>query len=128
VKQGFPVFTKTGRNNQPLERFLQRLQGEFLQFALIISPSPQKCCAFGLIYYYQTPDGQRIGVHNDSGLWTVVLFAPGDLAYAPRIRVNDLGTTTFELPSGALRVVDSCRSPRFPRPPDWVGHRPARVG
>jgi hypothetical protein len=30
--------------------FERRLQGEFLQFALIISRSPQTCCAFGLIY------------------------------------------------------------------------------
>ena len=51
VKQDLPVFTKTVRNNQPLERFLQRLHGEFLPFALMISRSPQKCCAFGLIYY-----------------------------------------------------------------------------
>jgi len=34
-----------------------------------------------------------------------VLLAPGDLAYAPRVAVNDLGITTFGLPSGALRVV-----------------------
>ena len=59
----------------------------------------------GVEWLHQTSDGQRIGVCNDSGLWTVVLLAPGDLGYAPRVAVNDLGTTTFELPSGALRVV-----------------------
>jgi hypothetical protein len=41
VKQGFPVFTKTVQNHQPLERFLQRLHGAFLPFALIISPSEE---------------------------------------------------------------------------------------
>jgi hypothetical protein len=56
--------------------------------------------ADGVEWLYQTPDGQRIGVHHDSGLWTVVLLAPGDLGYAPRVRVNDIGITTFEIPSG----------------------------
>jgi hypothetical protein len=39
------------RNNPPLERFFQRLPGEFLQFAPIISHSPQNRCGFRLIYY-----------------------------------------------------------------------------
>ena len=73
VKQDLPVFTKTVRNNQPLERFLQRLPGEFLPFALILSRSPQNRCGFGLIYYWPLCSDCRKEMPNErSSSWPTV--------------------------------------------------------